>query len=95
MIKGSQNTPLLLQEGELINLEDLVPKSPDFMVRSLDNYEPKSLTLLINAVANELRLAHLSDADRKELDVWCYRLRDARKVAISNSVNSQKPNRHK
>ncbi len=92
MVKGTSQ--LLLKEADLMTIERAVSKQ-DFAVRPLDNYKPESLQLLLNAVRNELTNGVHSLDDKRELDVWCYRIRDARKSALYDERNQSKPNKSK
>jgi len=91
----SHTTQAALKESDLMTLERPPVSKQDFEVRPLDNYKPESLQLLLNAVRNEITNAVLSLDDKRELDVWCYRIRDARKSSLYDQRNQQKPNKSK
>lgn len=81
------NQPIRQQATSAFKEADLLPgHEPDFNLRPLQDYPSAEIDNLMKAVSFLRNIKHdgvrLSDQELRDLDIWCYRIRDARKIAL-------------
>jgi hypothetical protein len=72
----------------ILKEEELTPPELDFSIRKLDEYTYAELDVLFQAVTSTRYNPYATESSTA-LDVWCYRIRDARKAAMQREGKHQ------